>query len=1184
MVSNEVSGDVSGPVVQAGDMGGTATAPGGYANTGVHIGDVHLAWSSPVRCYYHRRVVEIAPQELVGREAELAEMAAFSTGADSSYMWWRAEAWSGKTALMSWFVLHPPPGVRVVSFFITARWPGQSDRAAFVDVVVEQLAALLNRDLPEHVTAATKETHLLGLLDDAARACHERGEHLVLVVDGLDEDRGLTTGPDAHSIAALLPARLPPGLHVVVSGRPNPPIPADVAEGHPLRAASVIRALIPSPSARTIQRALEQELLHLAEGRVERRLLGLVTAAGGGLTATDLAELTDMSPWQVQHQLRTVTGRTFTRRTSPATATGIEVYVLGHEELQVTATRILADDLPAYRAQLHDWAQTYRERGWPEDTPPYLLGGYFTTLLAARDLDRAVDLATDPARQQCLHDVCGGYGRALAELDAAHDVLAATETFDFVSMLRLSIHRDDLTGSYSRWNRALPAAWAQLGEVDRAVSIARSMGAHSYQAGDRADALIAIAGVIRNRDRAGELLDEAEQVVEYLCASTNLGDFGHRHWRPLAVAAVRVGDRARAFAALNRVAGAEHAVGALCAVAVELWRTHDREPVAGLLDRAETAAREETDPVARTRLLRVVVDTSAAVGDSYRAELLTRSVPDREHRAQLWLLVARAVAARGDAARAGLILDHAEQVIVTMSRQRSRIWAWPDLITAAAAVGDHDRVDRVITRARHESAALARSSDARGFNGNFEDVALVAKLVEALCGIGRIDQALSLSTNWLDYESRKHVLPSIACSAAETGRFDLVDRLLRHFPLLENYDFTLGAVAEVAARLGRHDRARAWLRQVDTSTRLLHRDARAVAGVVVAAAGQARFDLVDTVIGLVDGLSAKASLWRSAICNPDSVGYARTYLDRIEQSAVHAESDAELLVAVEALCDLDRLNQALETVVRMDNNTRPADSMTPAMSAWTAIAKASARTDDVTFALELMEQVWADATSDGRFLPIVAKQVAEALLEIDGVDAVRAFGNTLPPDPSTTEYLAMLIAVEAARTGHAEQAQATARTLTTIQYKADVQIALADAATERGDFDTAETLARSVVDYRWVDCVERLARALLVAGQRERAEALVDSALREHSERTPLRALTADADPVRKARAVAQLLRLGMWTDVVDDLVEMEVGAQLHGVPELRALWLGAAEHGARHLRVLDTITAELARTSIIVS
>jgi hypothetical protein len=49
---------------------------------------------------------------------------------------------------MSWFVLHPPPGVRVVSFFVTARRPGQADRAAFADNVLEQLLAVPGEEPP----------------------------------------------------------------------------------------------------------------------------------------------------------------------------------------------------------------------------------------------------------------------------------------------------------------------------------------------------------------------------------------------------------------------------------------------------------------------------------------------------------------------------------------------------------------------------------------------------------------------------------------------------------------------------------------------------------------------------------------------------------------------------------------------------------------------------------------------------------------------------------------------------------------------------------------------------------------------------------------------------------------------------------------------------------------------------
>ena len=74
------------------------------------------------RSVYLDQVRQIFPWELVGREAELAELAAFCTAPDGgSYVWWQGPAWAGKSALMAWFVLHPPERVRVVSFFITAR-------------------------------------------------------------------------------------------------------------------------------------------------------------------------------------------------------------------------------------------------------------------------------------------------------------------------------------------------------------------------------------------------------------------------------------------------------------------------------------------------------------------------------------------------------------------------------------------------------------------------------------------------------------------------------------------------------------------------------------------------------------------------------------------------------------------------------------------------------------------------------------------------------------------------------------------------------------------------------------------------------------------------------------------------------------------------------------------------------
>ncbi|NUT47045.1 MAG: hypothetical protein HOV94_06940, partial [Saccharothrix sp.] len=355
-------------------------------------GDVTVVAGAPVRSRYARQVARIAPPELVGREAELAELAEFCTSPTGhAYSWWRAPAWSGKSALMSTFALDPPAGVRVVPFFVTARWSGHNDRAAFIDTVLEQLLELLGEGRPPLLTEATREAHLLGLLDDAARVCRDRGERLVLLVDGLDEDRGVHGGADSHSIAALLPARPSSGMRVVVAGRPNPPVPADVPADHPLRDPAAARELAPSPRAQAIRVEMERELKNLLDGApAGRDLLGLVAVAGGGLSAADLVELTGLAPYRVADALRTVTGRSFTHRGGHfRPGSDPDVFVLGHEELHATALEMLGPaELAGYRARLHAWADDYRARRWPPGTPEFLLRGYHAVLAADGDVER----------------------------------------------------------------------------------------------------------------------------------------------------------------------------------------------------------------------------------------------------------------------------------------------------------------------------------------------------------------------------------------------------------------------------------------------------------------------------------------------------------------------------------------------------------------------------------------------------------------------------------------------------------------------------------------------------------------------------------------------------------------------------------------------------------------------------
>ena len=179
-------------------------------------------------------VGDIAPLQLLGRDDELEELAGWCAGGDEAYVRWQAGPWAGKSALMSWLVLHPPPGTWVISFFVTARLAAQADSTAFTDGLLDQLAAVTGEQVPPAASAAVRDRLRRQLLEEAAARAVKAGRRLVLVVDGLDEDCGSLPGSGLASIAACLPKRPPDGLRVIVAGRPDPPLPADVDPDHPL--------------------------------------------------------------------------------------------------------------------------------------------------------------------------------------------------------------------------------------------------------------------------------------------------------------------------------------------------------------------------------------------------------------------------------------------------------------------------------------------------------------------------------------------------------------------------------------------------------------------------------------------------------------------------------------------------------------------------------------------------------------------------------------------------------------------------------------------------------------------------------------------------------------------------------------------------------------------------------------
>jgi hypothetical protein len=696
---------------------------------------------------YLEQVKQIAPAELHGRDAELGELAAFGREAgEGSYIWWQAPAWAGKSALMSWFALHPPPGVEVVSFFVTARFRGQDDRGAFTDVVLEQLAELLGEPLPGFLPQATREAHLLRMLSLAAQSCLRRGSQLVLVVDGLDEDRGVTAAPTAYSIAALLPARPCPGLRVIVAGRPDPPVPDDVPAGHPLRDTGIVRVLSKSPHAEVVREDMLRELKHLLHGNAaEQDLLGLVTAAGGGLAASDLAELTGLAPIDIEETLRSVAGRSFTTR--PAQSRQRDpVYVLGHEELESAATRYLGGiRLAAYRNRLHAWADGYRSGGWAPETPEYLLHGYSRMLSDSADIPRIVAYAMDIARNDRMLAATGSDSAGITEIKRALDALLAAEDPDVVSAAVLAAERYRLESRNLAVPEKLAAFWVRLGDVRHAEDLARTIFKRRQRAEAYAEMASALADTGNHPDaaRAAHLAEEtaALNVSPLSGEREDLGELAFtlaavwgRVGRPeraesLAAAASDPEAKAKIFTAAGRGLaksghrGAQH----LARQAAEVIRSSTRpESIAdalsaaatilaasGRVDEAGGMAAEACDvarsieyPAPRMRLLADAATALAAVGrtdDALRVArevaLAAHSAAERDHRPGMLMAAAKAMAAAERPEEAADLVREAAAAARESRYTVSRSLSLIDAARLLAAAGYRDEAAEVITEA-----------------------------------------------------------------------------------------------------------------------------------------------------------------------------------------------------------------------------------------------------------------------------------------------------------------------------------------------------------------------------------------------------------------------------------------------------------------------------------------------------
>lgn len=196
-----------------------------------------LSLNELIESGYRTRVRELAPSNLEGRREEIQELIDFCSS-DLQYKIWTGLPWSGKSALFSWFTINHPSHIGTVSFFVSSTRAAYSDWRGFLDVVTLQLGSIIAGNTQFQIGDSIRnDLALHGLLLKAAQAAQSRDQVLLLLVDGIDEDRSLNPSSSDPSITSLLPKELPQNVKIAISRRPYPPWPLDLPEDHPARSA-----------------------------------------------------------------------------------------------------------------------------------------------------------------------------------------------------------------------------------------------------------------------------------------------------------------------------------------------------------------------------------------------------------------------------------------------------------------------------------------------------------------------------------------------------------------------------------------------------------------------------------------------------------------------------------------------------------------------------------------------------------------------------------------------------------------------------------------------------------------------------------------------------------------------------------------------------------------------------------
>jgi hypothetical protein len=1099
------------------------------------------------RSAYLAEVRDLAPEVLVGREGELDELTEFCAGPDG-YTWWVAGPWTGKTALTSWFVTHPPRGLEVVAF-VGGRLVGHADSASFLEAMIRQLMGLVPFAMSADEAVDVRKGTWLTLLDLAARGLREQGRGLVVVVDGLDEDEvGSVPARGSASIASQLPRELPRGVHVIITSRPEPGLPYDVPADHPLRRCPP-RELAASTIAADQETRAKQELWDMLNGDQQTvDLVGLITASGGGLTRADLSTLTGRTPHALDTLLLGVFGRSLGRqpaRDSDQYESDQEpTYRFAHDTLRALAERELGSAaLAQYRDRLYAWAETFAAADWPVRTPRYFVTGYPRMLTASGDTARISALARDQDRHVFLQRSADTDYAVLSEINAALRLQVTSAVPDLGDVAELVVLREIISTRNSLMPVMLPATWERLGRHEHAEALARSI----LEPEARAQAF---AGLVAVTAEGGDL-DRAEALARTVTYSKDSASAFDRLIANVAKAGNL--DRAKALANVISRDPAKAPAGSS-----EPVRSTSRQSTRA--DQAEALTRSIKDPQEHEAVLVALIRSLARSGNTERAEGLTATLSDPEVRSVVVAELATVVAAAGDLGRAQALAGTLDEPARTNALNN----LIPDLVEVLAEQGDVERAEALtatITIEYQRTRALRALVPAIGRSGDLSRAEALAstirpdtsrlptlvELVSAAAGAGDTDGAEALAAQIGDDHYRSQALTALVSWMTQSGDLDRAEALARTIPADYFRSDALAGLVPAIALTGKVERAEDLVAMITSD-----RDrSRAVSQLVRVVAEKGDLDSAE------EFATARTNDERDAALGTLVAVLARIDIERAESlAATIADSDVRdtaltsLLSSVAETGDLDRAQSLATAIKRKASRTQALVALMLTVARSGDLAGAERIADTITdprnhavalsgLAIALVEQgmvkeawqVAADAEALARTVatmtsrPTVLSSLIGLLATAGDLDQAETLADTIT-DPlfrgPTLESLVVMIA----QTGDLERAERLADTINDPNSHARAWSALSLVITEAGEVDRIEQLIAdgTVPSYAVPDLVPVIARS----GDLDRAESLAMRIPQEYTRDKALAALVpviGTAGDLDRAEALARSLK-----------------------------------------------------------